>query len=138
VSPTATPVSATRAASRSTDAVPLGERLRVTQLLRLAAIGLVLLCALLAPESLTPTVKGDPAPDFRDTAVARRSLRVSWPSPRASRPARSRKVLVFSRCSSSTALAGLAYLTGSLDSPVRYLVLLHLGAVALLASYRPA
>jgi hypothetical protein len=34
--------------------VPVAERLRVTQYLRLAAIGLLLLCAVLAPQALAP------------------------------------------------------------------------------------
>ncbi len=140
MSQSATPVSATRAASRSTDAVPLGERLRVTQLLRLAAIGLLLLCALLAPESLTPTVRGALEPEFKDTAVAATmayALVVALAEV-LSRVLVLRKVLVFSvmLIVDGIWLAWASYLTGSLDSPVRYLVLLHLGAVSLLASYR--
>jgi diguanylate cyclase (GGDEF)-like protein len=133
-------VSATRAASRSTDAVPLGERLRVTQLLRLAAIGLVLLCALLAPESLTPIVDGEAAKDYRDTAVATTLCYavVVALAEGLSRLLGARKVLVFSAMLivDGIWLAWATYLTGSLGSPVRYLVLLHLGAVSLLASYR--
>jgi two-component system cell cycle response regulator len=140
VSPTATPVSASRAASRSTDAVPLGERLRVTQLLRLAAIGLLLLCAVLADESLTPVVDGSPAPDFKDTAVAATLIYalVVALAEGLSRLLPGRKVLVFSvmLIVDGIWLAWASYLTGGVDSPVRYLVLLHLGAVSLLASYR--
>ena len=50
-----------RTAVRSGDAVPLADRLRVTQLLRAAAVALLLLCAVLAPESLQP---------YRESAVA--------------------------------------------------------------------
>ena len=140
MSRSATPVSTTRAASRSTDAVPLGERLRVTQLLRLAAIGLLLLCAALAPESLTPIVRERPNPEFVDTAVASTLVYavVVALAEGLSRLLATRKVLIFSAMLivDGIWLAWATYLTGSLGSPVRYLVLLHLGAVSLLASYR--
>ena len=131
MSPSATPVSASRAASRSTDAVPLGERLRVTQLLRLAAIGLLLLCALLAPDSLQPHAG-------QAVAATLVYLLVVGLAEVVSRLVANRKVVVFSAMLivDGIWLAWATYLTGSLGSPVRYLVLLHLGAVALLASYR--
>jgi two-component system cell cycle response regulator len=140
VSASATPVSVSRAATRSTDAVPLGERLRVTQLLRLAAIGLLLLCAVLAPESVTPVIDGQPSPDYRDSAIVTTLIYalVVALAEGVSRLMESHKVLVFSvmLIVDGFWLAWATYLTGSLGSPVRYLVLLHLGAVALLASYR--
>ncbi len=140
MSASATPVSASRSASRSTDAVPLGERLRVTQLLRLAAIGLVLLAAVLAPDSLTPTVRGTSDADYVDSAIVTTliyAVAVAL-AEGASRLLQHRKVLVFSvmLIVDGIWLAWASYLTGSLGSPIRYLVLLHLGAVALLASYR--
>jgi two-component system cell cycle response regulator len=126
-----TSVSVSRAATRSTDAVPLAERLRVTQLLRVAAIGLLLLCAVLAEESLG---------QHRDQAVATTLLYavVVVVAEGVSRLLRSRAVVVFSAMLivDGIWLAWTTYLTGSLSSPVRYLILLHLGAVALLASYR--
>ena len=136
----ATSVRSTRSASRSTDAVPLGERLRVTQLLRVAAIGLLLLCALALPDALTPKVNDAPDPAYLRTAVAATlayALVVALAEV-ASRMLESRKVLVFSAMLivDGIWLAYASYLTGGLGSPVRYLVLLHLGAVALLASYR--
>ena len=137
MSPNATAVSPTRSAS---DAVPIAERLRVTQLLRLAAIALLLVCALLAPESLTPTVDGVAAADYRQTAVAATLLYalVVGLAEAISRLLQSQKLVIFSAMLiiDGIWLAWATYLTGSLDSPVRYLVLLHLGAVALLASYR--
>lgn len=140
MSASATPVSTSRAASRSTDAVPLGERLRVTQLLRLAAIGLLLLCAVLAPESVTPVIAGAPDPGFRDAAIGSTLIYalVVGLAEGISRLMQGHKVLVFSAMLivDGVWLAYATYLTGSLNSPVRYLVLLHLGAVALLASYR--
>ena len=140
MSASATPVSASRAATRSTDAVPLGERLRVTQLLRLAAIGLLLLCAVLAPEALTPIVEGSREPQYRDSAIVTTLIyaAVVALAELISRLIPSQKVLLFSvmLIVDGIWLAWATYLTGSLDSPVRYLVLLHLGAVALLASYR--
>jgi two-component system cell cycle response regulator len=126
-----TSVSVSRAATRSTDAVPLAERLRVTQLLRVAAIGLLLLCAVLAEESLG---------QHRDQAVVTTLIYavVVVLAEGVSRLLRSRAVVVFSAMLivDGIWLAWTTYLTGSLSSPVRYLILLHLGAVALLASYR--
>lgn len=140
MSASATPVSASRSATRSTDAVPLGERLRVTQLLRLAAIGLVLLAAVLAPDSLTPTVRGSSDPGYVDSAIVTTLVYagVVALAEGLSRLLQARKVLIFSvmLIVDGIWLAWASYLTGSLGSPIRYLVLLHLGAVALLASYR--
>jgi len=111
--------------------VPLSERLRMTQLLRVAAVGLLLVCAALAPESLAP---------YREQAVATTLvyLAVVAVAELAARVLGDRKVVVFSAMLivDGVWLAWAGYLTGSLDSPVRYAVLLHLGAVALLASYR--
>ena len=140
MSASATPVSASRSASRSTDAVPLGERLRVMQLLRLAAIGLVLLAAVLAPDSLTPTIAGVRDESYVDSAIVTTlvyAVAVAL-AEGVSRLLQARKVLVFSvmLIVDGIWLAWASYLTGSLGSPIRYLVLLHLGAVALLASYR--
>jgi diguanylate cyclase (GGDEF)-like protein len=131
MSPSATPVSTTRAASRSTDAVPLGERLLVTQLLRLAAIALLLLCAAAAPDTLEPHGRQAVAATLVYAVVVALAEGVS-------RLLSTHKVFVFSAMLivDGIWLAWATYLTGSLGSPVRYLVLLHLGAVALLASYR--
>ena len=140
MSASATPVSASRSATRSTDAVPLGERLRVTQLLRLAAIGLVLLAAVLAPDSLTPEIAGEPKPRHVDSAIVTTLIyaAVVALAELSARLLEHRKVLIFSvmLIVDGIWLAWAGYLTGSLGSPIRYLVLLHLGAVALLASYR--
>lgn len=140
MSASAMPVSASRSATRSTDAVPLGERLRVIQLLRLAAIGLVLLAAVLAPDSLTPTIDGVRDESYVDSAIVTTlvyAVAVAL-AEGVSRLLQARKVLVFSvmLIVDGIWLAWASYLTGSLGSPIRYLVLLHLGAVALLASYR--
>jgi two-component system, cell cycle response regulator len=119
-----------RAGGRPTDAVPLVERLRVTQLLRLAAAGLLLLCAALAPDILEP---------YRREAVlvTLGYLAVVGLGEVAARVLPGR-VLVFTGLLilDGAWLATATYLTGSLDSPVRYLVLLHAAAVALIASYR--
>jgi two-component system cell cycle response regulator len=125
------PSSPTRPAMRSSDAVPLAERLRLTQLLRVAAVGLLLLCAGLAPESLAP---------YRDQAVATALAYavVVALAEVVARVVRSHAVVVFSAMLiiDGVWLTWTTYLTGSLASPVRYAILLHLAAVALLASYR--
>jgi two-component system cell cycle response regulator len=126
------PVSgSTRADGGSSDAVPLGERLRVTQLLRLTGIFLLLLSAAAAPDSLQP---------YRDQAVAATLVygSVVALAEGLSRLLPERKRLVFSTMLivDGVWLAWTTYLTGSGSSPVQYLILLHLGAVALLASSR--
>ena len=125
------PARPTGAATRSNDAVPVAERLKVTQLLRLAAITLLLLCAVLAPDSLKPGLNEAVASTLGYaglTAVAELARRFL----------RNRAGLVFSAMLliDGIWLAVAMYYTGSLSSPVRFAIVLHLGAVALLASYR--
>ncbi|MCU1691282.1 MAG: diguanylate cyclase [Frankiales bacterium] len=113
------------------EAVPVADRLRVTQYLRAAAIGLVLLFAAVAPEALTPGTR------LTVTATAYYAGAVLL-GEGVSRLLRGRVVLVFSvlLMVDGVWLAWISYLTGGTTSPLRYLVLLHLGAVSLLASYR--
>jgi diguanylate cyclase (GGDEF)-like protein len=116
---------------RAAESVPVAERLRVTQYLRVAAIGLLLLCAGLAPQAL--------APGRRQAVIATLAYAaIVLLGEGLSRLLRERVVLLFSALLivDGLWLAWASYVTGSLSSPVRYLVLLHLGAVALLASYR--
>ncbi len=117
--------------ARTADAVPLADRLRVTQYLRVTAIGLLLVCALLARPSLW---------DFPRTAALTTAVYAGFVllAEVALRWLPHRAALVFSSMLilDGVWLAWTGYLTGSLESPVRYAVLLHLGAVALLASYR--
>lgn len=121
---------ATRVA-RSGDAVPVAERLRVTQYMRAVAVGLVLLCAAVAPDVL--------APGRRQAVVATllfAGLVVLGEI--VSRLVGDRLVVVFSALLilDGIWLAWASYLTGSIGSPLRYLTLLHVAAVALVASYR--
>jgi diguanylate cyclase (GGDEF)-like protein len=118
-------------AVRAAEAVPMTERFRVTQYLRVAAIGLLLLCAGLAPQALSPGRRQAVL-----TTVAYAVAVVVGEG--LSRILRERVVVLFSALLMIDGiwLAWASYVTGSLSSPVRYLVLLHLGAVALLASYR--
>jgi diguanylate cyclase (GGDEF)-like protein len=121
----------TRVATLPGDAVPVTERFRITQWLRLAAVGLVLLCKLLAPDTLLPD-RHDLVPWTLGflclTGVAELLARTL---PR-------RTLLLFSGMLmvDGVWLAGASWLTGSTTSPLRYAMLLHLGAVCLLASYR--
>jgi diguanylate cyclase (GGDEF)-like protein len=118
-------------AVRAAESVPVTERLRVTQYLRVAAIGLLLLCAALAPQAL--------APGRRQAVLTTMAYAgIVLIGELMSRLLRDRVVVLFSALLiiDGLWLAWASYVTGSLSSPVRYLVLLHLGAVALLASYR--
>lgn len=118
---------------RSGEAVPLAERLRVTQYLRLSAIALLLLCAALAPETLAPG--RDEA--VRSTLVYAGLVLLVEALSRVRR-GRQHAVVLFSAMLilDGVWLAWTSYVSGGLGSPVRYAVLLHVGAVALLASYR--
>jgi diguanylate cyclase (GGDEF)-like protein len=116
---------------RAAESVPVAERLRVTQVVRVAAIGLLLLCAGFAPQAL--------APGRRQAVIATLAYAaIVLGGEGLSRILRDRVVVLFSALLiiDGLWLAWTSYVSGSLSSPVRYLVLLHLGAVALLASYR--
>ncbi len=118
-------------ARRAAEAVPVIERFRVTQYLRAAAVSLVLLAAALVPDVLGP---GRRVAVLATLAYAVVLLTAEL----GSRLLQGRVVLLFSALLMLDGLwlAGTSYMTGSLGSPIRYLVLLHLGAVALIASYR--
>jgi diguanylate cyclase (GGDEF)-like protein len=121
----------TRVATLPGDAVPVAERFRITQWLRIAAVGLVLLCKLVAPDTLMPD-RHDLVPWTLGfvglTAIAEMLYRIL---PK-------RTLLLFSGMLmvDGVWLAWAAFLTGGTTSPLRYAMLLHLGAVCLLASYR--
>ena len=118
-------------AVRAAESVPVTERLRVTQYLRVAAIGLLLLCAGLAPLALANGRRQAVLTTLAYAGIVAFGELLS-------RILRDRVVVLFSALLMIDGLwlAWASYVTGSLSSPVRYLVLLHLGAVALLASYR--
>ncbi|MGB8650182.1 MAG: sensor domain-containing diguanylate cyclase [Mycobacteriales bacterium] len=113
------------------EAAPMSERFRVTQLLRLAALGLVLLCEVLAPEVLQPD-RG------RVISLTLGFLGVTAAAELLARLVPARTVVLFSAMLMVDGiwLAWAGYITGGPSSPLRYAVLLHLGAVSLLASYR--
>src|SRR4051812_25457102 len=116
----------TRVATLPGDAVPVTERFRITQWLRLAAVALVLLCKVLAPDTLLPD-RHDLVPwtlGFLGlTAVAELLFRAS---PRQTLLLFSGMLMV-----DGVWLSWAAFLTGSTTSPLRYAMLLHLGAVCL-------
>lgn len=117
----------------SGETVPLRERLRLTQYLRVAAVLLVVTTAALAPGTLEP---GRGQVLYSTLGYATVVLLAELVS--RVRLSHGRAVILFSTMLmvDGVWLAWASYLSGSLASPVRYLVLLHVGAVALLASYR--
>jgi diguanylate cyclase (GGDEF)-like protein len=121
----------TRVATLPGDAVPVSERFRITQWLRVSAIGLVLLCHVLAPDTLLPD-------HDRLVPWTLGYLGVTAVAELLSRLATKRTLLFFSAMLmlDGVYLAWATYLTGQTTSPLRYAMLLHLGAVCLLASYR--
>ncbi len=120
-----------RIATPSGEAVPVAERFRVTQWLRVVAVSLVGLCMAFSPQALGPD-RAELAPwtlgFFGLTLLAEGAVRVF---PR-------RTLLLFSAMLmlDGVWLAYSAYVTGGVTSPLRYAMLLHLGAVSLIASYR--
>ncbi len=122
------------AVSGTGESVPVMERLRVMQLLRLAAIALTLASAYAAPEVVQPDG------ELRWQAVQGTLLYAGFVliAELAARSLKERAVALFSGLLMVDGLwlASTWYLTGQQGSPVQYLILLHLGAVSLLASYR--
>jgi len=121
----------TRVAALPGDAVPVSERFRITQIIRLVAVGLVLVTKLLAADTLLPD-NGSVVRwtlGFLGVAITAELLSRLFPS---------RTLLLFSAMLmiDGVWLAWATYLTGSTTSPLRYALLLHLGAVCLIASYR--
>jgi two-component system cell cycle response regulator len=120
-----------RVAAVPGDAVPVAERFRVTQWLRIGAIALLVLCQVFLTDTLSPD-EGQLLP----WTVAFAGIVVF--AEVVSRLLPKRIVLLFSvmLMVDGVWLAYSAYLTGGTTSPLRYLMLLQLGAVALLASSR--
>ena len=120
-----------RTAALAADAVPVAERFRITQYARLTAGVLVLAVYAFARQTLLPDhgvvvtwTLGYLAVTVGVEVLAR--LLPKW------------TLLLLSGMLMIDGiwLAWAAYLTGGTTSPVRYMMLIHLGAVCLIASYR--
>ena len=121
----------TRASAAVRDAVPIVERFRVTQWMRVSMVVLLLLCAGLAPETLVP--------GQRDVVVLAVAFTVLVGIVEvASRALVDHVRLLFGAMVMVDALflATAAALTGGTTSPLRYAILLQIGAVALLSTYQ--
>ena len=120
-----------RVVTPSGDAVPVSERFRITQYLRGAAVALVLLCSVVAPGTLKPD-HGSLVPWTLIFAT------VVLVADLLSRVTSRHTLLLFSGMLMVDGLwmGWASYLTGGTTSPLRYVILLHIGAVSLLASYR--
>jgi two-component system, cell cycle response regulator len=122
-------MSGVQGAHSRVDLVPLAERLRYMQLFRLAVVGLAFLFAVVAPDLL-----GVP---FGEVAAGTGAfLLATLVSEGLSRLGGQRTIFGAMLIVDGLFLAWLSYATGGVASPFRYLVLLHLVAVVLLASYR--
>jgi diguanylate cyclase (GGDEF)-like protein len=109
--------------------VPLAERLRYMQLFRLAVAALAFLFAGVAPDLLGVR--------FDEIAVGIGAFLLAMiMSEGLSRLGGQRAIFGAMLIADGLFLAWLSYATGGVASPFRYLVLLHLVAVVLLASYR--
>ena len=112
------------------DLVPVSERLRYMQLFRLGVAALAVVFAGVAPDLFS---------DLRFSQVAEGTgafLLITVVSEGLSRIGWQRAVFGGMLIVDGIYLAWLSYSTGGIASPFRYLVLLHLVAVVLLASYR--
>lgn len=121
----------TTSASVENELVPLGERLRYMQLFRLAVVVVVGLVSVLLPESRTTGLANIVLATSAYVVVAV-VAEVIW------RVLKRRALGLFGMTLmvDGLYLAWVSYDTGGSLSPLRYLILLHLIAVALLASYR--
>lgn len=123
-------MSEARVAANRIDLVPLAERLRYMQLFRLAVAGLAVLFAGLAPDLFSELrfsqVAAGTGAFLLVTAVGEGLSRLGW----------QRTLFGGMLIVDGIYLAWLSYTTGGVASPFRYLVLVHLVAVVLLASYR--
>lgn len=112
------------------DLVPVAERLRYMQLFRLGVAALAVVFAGVAPDLFSDLrfsqVAAGTGAFLLVTAVSEGLSRIGW----------QRAVFGGMLIVDGIYLAWLAYSTGGIASPFRYLVLLHLVAVVLLASYR--
>jgi diguanylate cyclase (GGDEF)-like protein len=107
------------------------ERFRIMQWLRVNAVCLVVLCKLVAPDTLLPD-RHDLLPwTFGFLGVTAAAELLSRLSPKHTLLILSGMLMI-----DGVWLAWASYLTGGTTSPVRYALLLHLGAVCLIASYR--
>ena len=115
----------------STELVPLAERIRYMQKFRFGLTFVVILLASLTPDMLGAGL-GDLAPS------AGIYLAISLVGEWLWRSTRKRGLLLFGAMLmiDGIYLAWLSYATGGVTSPFRYAILVHLIAVALLASYR--
>jgi diguanylate cyclase (GGDEF)-like protein len=122
---------ATVTPSTTQDLVPIADRIRFMQLFRIGATGAVLLAWLTLPE----VEALDPVHLLIVTACY---LGLSIGSEAVWRLARGRGRGVFTGMliADSLYLGWLAHITTGTDAPLRYLILLHLVAVSLLASFR--
>jgi two-component system cell cycle response regulator len=122
---------AQRPALAGGDMVPVGARLRYTQFLRFGMAALILVVAAAVPEAL-----GAPLRDVWPTTLVYLALaavaEVGW------RLVSHRALVLFGvmLMVDGVYLGWISYLTGGVYSQVRFLVLLHVVAVTLLASYR--
>lgn len=123
-------MSQARAAANRIDLVPVAERLRYMQLFRLGVAALAVIFAGVAPDLFS---------DLRFSQVAEGTgafLLITILGEALSRLGLQRALFGGMLIVDGIYLAWLAYSTGGIASPFRYLVLLHLVAVVLLASYR--
>ncbi len=113
------------------DAVPVTDRFRAMQLVRAAGIGLVLLSAAATPDLLVPGRRQAVTATLLYAVAVALAAVLARVIPGSVRPVFGGLLIL-----DGIWLVWAGYLTGGLDSPLHYLILLHLGAVALIASYR--
>jgi len=120
----------TDAARSAGELVPLAERVQRMQLFRLAACAVVIVFGLLGADTLSATV-GELAAGTGAYIVLTLGCEWVWRRSRGGRFLFGAMLIA-----DGVFLAWISYATGGIVSPLRYLILLHLIAVTLLASHR--
>ena len=115
----------------SAEVVPLADRMRYMQGFRLLLIAVVALVAGLSPEALDAGPEALAVVTFVYMGLAL-GAHLAWHTARRAGVTLFTGMLI----ADGLYLAWTAYATGSGGSPLRYLIILHIIAVALLASYR--
>jgi len=114
----------------ASELVPLAERVQQMQLFRLAASVIVIIFGLVAPASLDASL-GSLLAGVGVYVVLSVLYETAWRRTRGAR-----RLFGVMLIADGIFLAWVSYATGGLVSPLRYLILLHLIAVSLLASHR--
>lgn len=113
------------------DLVPLGERMRMLTMFRAVAVAVILVVG-----TLVPSARGVSLPLLAAVSLGYLAAMYAVEAWWKHSGRRARFLFGIFAMADSAFLAWASYLTGGLDSPLRYLILLQLITVSLLASFK--